>query len=561
MQLPDSSQPKKSTDLSAVYEIILLIWLSIFAFQMTFRAGERGFFAFDQAIVFDGGYRVYSGQIPYKDFLIPFGPVTFWLQGAIFGVFGVNYASYILSAALVNTLITGGSYYLLRKLFPQPKIVAYLGCLLTAVWFYPPFGTPWPDQTAFFFSFAALLVSIVGLLSNQRSNRRELILFTSSGLLSFVAFISKQNAGAFFVPVLALLFFVANPGSLRNSAKGFGLFSLGWLGGLVVFGLWLLTKSDLGLFLRYFFEIPASEVSADRMPGNFLEVIQTVFMGEGLPPIVLLTVFSSFVAIMLLGFEARSSKNRQLDDKRRLISITLAPSLFLYHNIFLGTSNNQPENSIPFVGLIAAISFGLLLTTRKIPPGQSPKSWDIARVLAKDFSLFVILGLSAAAFWLGANIAISRAVHGIFQGATFPHTLTNDRLSALKWGEPTRIQRRIPPEDINQLVNYLETRDENFFVFPDFTIFYGVLDAPSPQPLVWFHPGLTYSKAYDPELDAWIVSDLKENQVRIIVIEENSWFLTQERLDDFPRLETFLTDHFRLERQIGNFIIYVQKDH
>ena len=560
MRLLNSTQTDKNKALLRAFEIIILIWILVFAFQITFRAGEKGFFAFDQSIIFDGGYRIFSGQIPYKDFVIPFGPVTFWLQGVIFEVFGISYASYILGAALVNVLVTGGSYYLLRKLFPQQKIIPYLGSILTAVWFYPPFGTPWPEQTAFFFSFTALLSITTGLLNDQLSPLKKGALFFISGLLSFIAFISKQNAGAFFVPLLVVLLFVVNLKSLRNGIKQFIHFSLGWIGGLLAFGMWLVTRSDLALFLRHFFEIPAAEVSSDRLPGSILEILRTILIGEGLAPIIALSIFASFVAILIFIFETISKITPIVEDKARLLSITLVPSLFLYHNIFLATSNNQPENSIPFIGLIAAISFGLLLSVRS-PSKHFLKNRLPTFSWTKSLSALVMFTLMVTAFWLGANIDISRQVHGIFRESTFPYNLTIDKLSALKWGEPTRIQKRIPPEDINQLVNYLAEQDENFFIFPDFTIFYGILGVPSPQPLVWFHPGLTYSKIYDPELDAWIISDLKENQVRIIVIEENSWFLTEERLDDFPQLKSFITDHFIIDQQIGNFIIYVQEDH
>jgi len=560
MRLLNCAQTDKNTALLRAFEIIIPIWILIFAFQITFRAGEKGFFAFDQSIIFDGGYRIFSGQIPYRDFVIPFGPVTFWLQGIIFKIIGVSYASYIFGAAIVNVLVTGGSYYLLQKLFPQQKIVAYLGSILTAVWFYPPFGTPWPEQTAFFFSFAALLSITAGLLNDQLSPLKKGALFFISGLLSFIAFISKQNAGAFFVPLLVVLLFVVNRKSLRNSTIQFIAFSLGWIGGLLAFGLWLVTRSDLALFLRYFFEIPAAEVSSDRLPGSILEILRAVLIGEGLAPIIVLSIFVSFVAILIFIFETISKITPIVEDKARLLSITLVPSLFLYHNIFLATSNNQPENSIPFIGLIAAISFGLLLSIRN-PSKHFLKNRLPIFSWIKSLSALVMFTLMVTAFWLGANIAISRQVHGIFRESTFPYNLTIDKLSALKWGEPTRIQKRIPPEDINQLVNYLAEQDENFFIFPDFTIFYGILGVPSPQPLVWFHPGLTYSKIYDPELDAWIVSDLKENQVRIIVIEEYSWFLTEERLDDFPQLKSFITDHFIIDQQIGNFIIYVQENH
>jgi hypothetical protein len=73
-----------------------------------------------------------------------------------------------------------------------------------------------------------------------------------------------------------------------------------------------------------------------------------------------------------------------------------------------------------------------------------------------------------------------------------------------------------------------------FFIFPDFTIFYALLDVPPPQPVLWFHKGLTYHDSYDEDLDKWIVSDLNKNNVEIVIVEEKSFIDTSERLNDFP---------------------------
>jgi len=130
---------------------LIILALLAFSLYLSFKAGERGFFAFDQSIVFDGGYRVACGQIPYKDFLLPWGPVVLWVQALFFKLLGVNYFAYLAHAAVVNACATFSSILILRFLFPTEKLISYFAGLLTAVWFYPPFATPWPEQMAFFF--------------------------------------------------------------------------------------------------------------------------------------------------------------------------------------------------------------------------------------------------------------------------------------------------------------------------------------------------------------------------------------------------------------------------
>ena len=129
--------PKKSGwDLAHL--ALLLPAAAIFCYL----AGRRGLFPFDQSILFDGGYRVLLGQVPYRDVLLPFGPVSLWLQGAIFGLLGVSWRSYLLSAALANALATLLAYRILRRLFPGSRLPAVVGAVLTAIWFpIVPVGT------------------------------------------------------------------------------------------------------------------------------------------------------------------------------------------------------------------------------------------------------------------------------------------------------------------------------------------------------------------------------------------------------------------------------------
>ncbi len=535
-------------------DICVLLCILAFAFFFTLFVGRRGFFPFDQSIVFDGSYRVSTGQIPFKDFVIPFGPMTFWLQGGIFKLFGASYASYIFGAAVINSLVTGICFWILRIIFPNSKPVAWLGGILTAIWFYPPFGTPWPEQTAFFFAFIGMLGISIGLLNHNLPRKWQRALFLVSGMVTFGAFISKQNAGAFIVPVFAILFIITNIEEISKGVIDFIIFSLGWLMGLISFALWLFLRSDFSLLLRYFFEIPAQEVSDFRLPESFLELVQLIFVGKAPITIIVLSLLSSLIAITIVLFNkgAKSSPTRR-------VAAVLIPSLFLYQNAYLITSNNQPENAIPFIGVISAIGFGLLLPAKSqngSTPSQSSKLATSLKLIVGGILTIMMVIVSV----YGLSVASSRQVHNIFSESVFGHPLESERLAALRWAVPTRVGNLITAQDVNDVVNCLETQGENFFVFPDFTMLYGIVGAPSPQPLLWFHSGLTYSKSYDPMLDSWIVEELQENQVGIIIIEEQSWFHTGRTLDDFPQLSSFINDNFVYQQRFGNFLVFNFQD-
>ena len=77
--------------------IRLWIYLGIAAFAgaIVWDVGHRGIYLFDQSGVFDGGWRVLQGQVMYRDFRAPYGPVVFWLQ-ALFWQVGRNAAGQLL---------------------------------------------------------------------------------------------------------------------------------------------------------------------------------------------------------------------------------------------------------------------------------------------------------------------------------------------------------------------------------------------------------------------------------------------------------------------------------
>jgi len=163
------SSMSESPAARAALGVTSFLVLPAFAFWFAFTAGQRGFYPFDQSIVFDGGYRVLSGQVPYSDFVVPFGPVAFWLQAFFFRLFGVSYFGYLMGAAVINAAATLCAVSVVRQLLPRSRLLPLASGVLTAVWFYPPFGTPWVDQTGFFLGLLGL-VAVIWAVVRTRSH-------------------------------------------------------------------------------------------------------------------------------------------------------------------------------------------------------------------------------------------------------------------------------------------------------------------------------------------------------------------------------------------------------
>lgn len=552
-----------------MFDVLILLAISIFSFLLSFKAGERGFFAFDQSIVFDGSYRVLSGQIPYRDFIMPVGPMVFWLQAIFFKFFGTNYFSYILGAAFINVLATICSVVVIRILFPSYKFLSYIAGVLTAIWFYPPFGTPWTDQTAFFFSLLAITVILFAQFYKKGYSVTNSLFLLLSGCFALLSLLSKQNAGVYILPLYFLLLIAAYLPDLRLTLYSCMVFSTGFIISSLAFFLWLLLKSDLKIFLKYFFQIP-SLLGAYRISECKADLLKILFGGNchyvhlhSLPTSIrLIFLFAFLMSTFMFILYVRNYKNARDIWIRQFLSSILCIYVIFFQYLFIHTAMNQAVNGISFIGIIFAISLGLVFHLSKVNSFSRHPVFPESRFFNKNISkLVLIIGISLAFFYvsiLGVKISLSRKVQE-FSGSKFPKYFTIEKLKALRWGQPTKVWGSdIKEDDIVNLIGYLKLKNKIFFIFPNFTLFYALLNVPSPQPILWFHKGLTYHVLYDASLDKWIVDDLKKNKVEIMIIEKKPPYY-HNTLDDFPQLTSYISESFIETKQIAIFNIYEKK--
>jgi hypothetical protein len=552
----------RSGPVARAVDVAAIAGVAILAFVLTLKTGMRGFYAFDQSIVFDGSYRVLSGQIPYKDFVMPFGPMVFWLHALFFRLLGVTYFAYVFGSATINVLATLVAITMVRILLPSGRALSYAAGVLTAVWFYPPFGTPWVDQTAFFFSMLGIgAVAGAVLAGPQRSRYREALL-AAGGLVAFVVFISKQNAGAFMLPVYPLLILAAYLPDYRTTLRRLATFVAALGASVAGFALWLAAVSNPGNFVRYAVQL-ASDLGERRLTAfwqDWLGIRKPFFGGRGPMSVRVIIVASLLAALVMLVVACWRLRRNPTGSRRLLVASLVGVYLALFQHVFINTTLNQPENGFAFLGIILAIGAGLLL---ELPQPHSLNIRPLARGSKPRPVMVAAVGVAVAVAVLvgsvsGVRVSMSRVVMDVLRSPAFFEPIKEDGLRGLRWGEPTRMGGySIEGKEVVDLLAYLKQRRENFFIFPDFTIMYGLAGVPSPQPVLWFHEGVTYPKgAYDAALDRWVVDDLRRNNVRVVVIEQVAWFNTGKRLDAFPQMKAYIYNNFVRIGQIGIFALY-----
>jgi hypothetical protein len=81
------------------------------------RPLEEWLFLLDHSIVFDGGYRVYLGQVPYRDIYMPYLPGALWFQ-APFGTLQHEQLGFAFVLLALVAVVEADGAGLLRMLCP-----------------------------------------------------------------------------------------------------------------------------------------------------------------------------------------------------------------------------------------------------------------------------------------------------------------------------------------------------------------------------------------------------------------------------------------------------------
>ena len=193
-----------------------LVAVALFAAALNFHYGPRGFMPLDHSVVFDGGWRILSGQVPFRDFTTPNALTPSFLQAGFFLAFGVTWKAYVLHATVFNALFAVLVYALLR-LSGGSRLTAAFYAGLSGIVFYPPLGVPFHDQHAFVFTLLAITLAVCA--RRVHGPRRQLVLWMLVPLALSAAALSKQTPVLLGTPIVLALALVGAP-SVARAVKG-----------------------------------------------------------------------------------------------------------------------------------------------------------------------------------------------------------------------------------------------------------------------------------------------------------------------------------------------------
>ena len=521
---------------------LAMLVLVLFAASLTLWTGNLGYMPLDQSIIFDGGWRVLSGQTPLADFFTPTGVVPILMQAGFFKLLGVSWTSYVAHAAVMNILFAVVVYLLLHRLFGWNTLAFYFA-LLSAYFMYPPMGTPYMDQHALIFTFFALALFLVGVTAE--TPKAQALAWSLIPVAGVLALHSKQMPSG-----LAIVFIAAACGFLywRNPDRyRAGLVAAAHGSAAVLLVMIVVIALTCG-FDRYFywtFRIPL-ELAFGRLGG----ADDRFFVIAGMVSICALPI------LVALNFATRAGGQVRTDDIA-LATAGVTVALLVLAALFAGITVNAPMFQLAFFPAAIAFCYGLLSRRERGESGET------ARQL-RDFRT-LIFGLSGLAF-LYALPPISQRTGNEFEFHKNKFSLSVDAanihpaLSGLHWIMPSKIDGHGGEQrasNYKSLLDEIAKRKGNFLLIGDSSILYALSGKPSVFPGLWFHEGLSIPKQFSArrrKFEKFLVRSLLRNDVRYVVVDGRETWMASQASDfavlnaclDYDDAEAETIGHFRL---------------
>lgn len=139
----------------------------------------------DYAITFEGAYRLFLGQLPYRDFGMPVGPVSLLIPSVFFRAFGADWEVFHVSQLFQNCVLLLLIWGVLHRLQVRP-LTRRLSLLSYTLFSLSLLSHPWYNISGHMLMAGTLLL---GLGTSWTS-------VIAAGLMAGLGILSKQDFGA-----------------------------------------------------------------------------------------------------------------------------------------------------------------------------------------------------------------------------------------------------------------------------------------------------------------------------------------------------------------------------
>jgi hypothetical protein len=544
----------------------------------------------DYSYAVENAYRIYAGQIPYKDFILVLTPGTYYVMaGVMHLVGGYTHISQLLLTMFITFLTIIGTAIIQRsiaKSFWGLRLILLLPFLVTGSTI---FAFPLYDL----FVIAAIIwICCYIIFCHQRTEENKYIdmgKWVILGLLLPIPILFKQNTGIiFFIAILSGYGFFTIKQRTQNAYLRLLYILVGSIATISSFvGLLILTGSASS-FLYQTIIYPGHQRDVFDKVHFIIAQYQNVFIRHW-------SILFGLAAILLIGISYRFSKGKTVEKIFHMgegmiiiggciLSILLIPkkhnSAFFFTTIsvastitYLGSGavflyvlckkmrQNSFLHSILFIGLFGAahatyLSQGIV--------GSSYGIWPIITTLFL-FIIVYIKTLSPNIHWqilpmpwiVFVIVILSQALigyeyHGFYQRYGDPVHATSKRLQGLT------LQGKWWVDELEELVAFTNTLPKKDIIayLPGEDPFYAATDRVNPLPCVQFQPVTCPFSAQE------YVSLMKQKNVTWVIIKTFWQAISGDGpggLYNFEKNPAFLSLYEQVPADYSSYVIYKQR--
>jgi len=531
----------------------------------------------DLSYILENSYRISLGDVPYRDFPLPYAPLTFLTQAALIKLTGRVFFHHVLYCTVVGGLATVLTWRillnLLRGVVTSTRLVGFLlSAPLTVLGVYCIFPHPFYDPDCTF----AILLGILLLQQLERKGFPPLRAFLTGAVLVVPLFV-KQNTGLAFLGSagLALAVLMGLEAWDRRPVAGYAWMMAGAATGLVSALLVIHRTAGLANYKRWTIQFAASR----RTPP--LADMLAVYQDHLLP-----WWIAAFVAGALLLW-----LNRRGKQALALLSDSLMSVPFAWTWIYMFIEKDSSERAErllalwPFL-LIVSFVFAVLSARRRagialVLPfiligtvhgaflsqqlwGSTYPLWPLLTLLLAGTITALGAPLKERSTWemvpFTSVVAVSMLVSGGY------YARSHERLDYANLSEGEMVRSTLPPlaglsvrgswiPHFEELVRFAARdipREEGLLMIPGEDLFYYTTGRHPRFPVLLFDHTVN---PYSPEE---VLEFSRAREIRWLVLKQNLQ-LKQEPVEDKDRLLELLRQDFKQVERLDNYAVYRRK--
>ncbi len=437
----------------------LIFFLSIFSFFINKYYANIGVEPMDTFVLYNGGYKVLNGLIPFQDYWLTTGPLMDYINAFFFWIGGVNWSTYTTHSSIFNSIITVLTYLFFNALGSN-KYFSFFFSLMFSLLMYPIIGTPFVDHHSTIFLLISFYLFIVAI------KKENFKLFIYLPTILIIAFLCKQTPAAYGIITISLLGLALL--LISNKKREIIIYSLyGLLLGLfLILIFFILTEIPYHNFYTQYL-LYGSSIGSYRMESFDIDILGVLHQYK----FIFLPIF--FGILIVMKGDIKNNKRENLI----FISFLALFFLFLFHQLL--TLN---ENFIFFlIPIIYAIN---QIYLKKIFP----------KFLFIQYLLISICIFSVVKYHVRFNEKRKfNTLEYVNLNLAIDAKTIHNSLSGLQW--ITREYKDNPLIEVNGIkesLNILSKQEGKYMLLTNYLFISPVLKTNDFSPNQWHHPDVSF---------------------------------------------------------------------